>query len=76
MNSAPDSKQNCETNNTTATARQPSIFLQFKRKSSIMTNDLTSTKKKKAKKLNNQSELLEVNETPSKLKPLKSSIFS
>ena len=41
-----------------------------------MTNDLTSTKKKKAKKLNNQSELLEVNETPSKLKPLKSSIFS
>ncbi|KGR23435.1 hypothetical protein MGI_00365 [Candida albicans P75016] len=76
LNSAPDSKQNCETNNTTTTARQPSIFLQFKRKSSIMTNDLTSTKKKKAKKSNNQSELLEVNETPSKLKPLKSSIFS
>ena len=26
LNSAPDSKQNCETNNTTTTARQPSIF--------------------------------------------------
>ncbi|CAX44615.1 conserved hypothetical protein [Candida dubliniensis CD36] len=62
------SQQKCST--------KPSIFLHSKRKSTIMTNDSPLIKKKKPRKQNKQSEMLETKETPSKLKPLKSSIFS